>query len=75
MNQHPFICPFAKSRKLSDDWLDNQDVTLQLHISLRTLQELRSKGVVPYTKLGNKIYYRRVDIENLLKSNIHYGKQ
>ncbi|MCQ2606273.1 MAG: helix-turn-helix domain-containing protein [Bacteroidales bacterium] len=68
MNQ-PFVCPFAKTTKLSDNWIDNQDVTTQLHISLRTLQELRTRGVIPYTKLGNKIYYKRQDIEDVLNSN------
>ncbi len=67
MNQ-PFVCPFAKTTKLSDNWIDNQDVTTQLHISLRTLQELRTRGVIPYTKLGNKIYYKRQDIEDVLNS-------
>ncbi|MCR4801092.1 MAG: helix-turn-helix domain-containing protein [Bacteroidales bacterium] len=74
MDSQHFVCPLAnQSKSLSDDWLDNQDVTMQLHISLRTLQELRSKGVIPYTKLGNKVYYRRADIENLLKANFNYG--
>ena len=74
MDSQHFICPLAnQSKSLSDDWLDNQDVTMQLHISLRTLQELRSKGVIPYTKLGNKVYYRRADIENLLNANFNYG--
>lgn len=76
MDSQTFICPLAnQSQSLSDTWLDNQDVTMQLHISLRTLQELRSKGVIPYTKLGNKIYYRRADIDSLLTSNITYGRK
>jgi hypothetical protein len=69
MDNQPFVCPFAKTTKLSDNWIDNQDVTTQLHISLRTLQELRTRGVIPYTKLGNKIYYKRQDIEDVLNSN------
>ena len=77
MNQQSFVCPFAKTAKLSDNWLDTQDVTMQLHISLRTLQDLRTRGVIPFTKLGNKIYYKRQDIEDLLNSNYKntYGRK
>ena len=51
------------------DWLDNQDVMLALHISLRSLQTLRSNGTLPYTRINNKIYYRRCDIEQILNDN------
>jgi hypothetical protein len=40
-----------------------------LHISPRTLQTLRSNGTIPHTRLGRKIYYRRQDIENILRDN------
>ena len=55
------------------DWLDNQDVMLALHVSLRTLQTLRSNGTLPYSRINNKIYYRRRDIEQLLNDN--YSKK
>lgn len=56
-----------------NDWLDNQDVMLALHVSLRTLQTLRSNGTLPYSRINNKIYYRRRDIERLLNEN--YSKK
>lgn len=56
-----------------NDWLDNQDVMLALHISLRSLQTLRSNGTLPYSRINNKIYYRRRDIERLLNEN--YSKK
>ena len=55
------------SRKLSETWLDNQDVKQLLKISPRTLQNLRDNKVIPYSKVGAKIYYKSVDIENYLK--------
>ena len=48
------------------DWIDNQVVMLTLHISLRTLQTLRSNGTLPYSRINNKIYYLRRDVEKLL---------
>jgi hypothetical protein len=62
------------------DWLDNQDVMQALHISTRTLQTLRSNGTLPYSRIGNKIYYKRSDIQRILQDNYtmykirNYGK-
>jgi len=64
-----------------EDWIDSQDVMQALHISPRTLQTLRSNGTLPYSRIGNKIYYRRQDIEKILSDNHtmykvrNYGKQ
>ena len=71
----------ADSTNSLDDWIDNQDVMLALHISQRTLQTLRSNGTLPYSRINNKIYYRRQDVEKILNDNYkmmkirwHYGK-
>ena len=52
-----------------EDWIDNQDVMQMLHISPRTLQALRSNGTLPYSRINNKIYYRRQDIRKILADN------
>ena len=52
-----------------EDWIDNQDVMQLLHISVRTLQTLRSNGTLPYSRINNKIYYRRQDIQRILADN------
>lgn len=54
---------------LLDNLLDNQDVMRILHISPRTLQTLRSNGIIPFTRINNKIYYFRQDIEKILMDN------
>ena len=62
------------------DWLDNQDVMQILHISPRTLQTLRSNGTLPFSRIGNKLFYRRQDIIKILSDNYtmhkiqNYGK-
>lgn len=58
-----------------ENWLDNQDVMLALHISLRSLQTLRSNGTLPYSRINNKIYYRRRDVEKLLNDNYTIRKK
>ncbi len=57
-----------------DDWIDNQVVMQALHISCRTLQTLRSNGTLPYSRINNKIYYRRRDIEKILNDNYKMAK-
>jgi hypothetical protein len=52
-----------------EDWIDNQDVMRLLHISARTLQTMRTNGTLPYTRISNKIYYRRQDIQKILADN------
>ena len=52
-----------------EELLDGQDIMQLMHISPRTLQTLRSNGTIPHTRLGRKIYYRRQDIENILRDN------
>ena len=54
---------------LSKEWVDNQDVMLLLHISPRTLQTLRTNGKLPFSRIGNKLYYRTEDIQRILKDN------
>ena len=49
-----------------NEWLDNQDIMLKLHISNRTLQRLRKNGFISYSKIGKKIYYRSSDVEQML---------
>jgi len=66
-------CPFCLNSPIEQtpltDWLDNQDVMQALHISKRTLQTLRTNGTLPYSRIGNKIYYLKSDILKILSDN------
>ncbi|MDR2824151.1 MAG: helix-turn-helix domain-containing protein [Prevotellaceae bacterium] len=57
-----------------EDWIDSQDVMQALHISPRTLQTLRTNGILPYSRIGNKIYYLRRDITKILSDNYTLNK-
>lgn len=45
------------------EWLDGQDVCDLLHITPRTLQTYRDNGTIPYSRIGNKMYYKPDDME------------
>lgn len=55
--------------QFNESWMDGQDVSLALHISLRTLQTLRSSGQLPFSQIHNKFYYLVSDVKALLESN------
>ena len=52
-------------------WLDNQDVCDVLGISKRTLQTYREKGLLPFSRIRHKIFYKPEDVGKLLQSS-HY---
>lgn len=62
----------SKEKEPKDKWLDNQEFLLLLKISKRTAQHYRDSGLISFSQVGAKIYYRLEDIENLLKR--HYNK-
>jgi len=49
-----------------DKPLDNQDVSLTLNVSHRTLQRYRDDGLLPFFKIGQKVYYRTSDVRNFV---------
>lgn len=59
-----------KKDPLDDRWLDIQDVCELLHISKRTLQSYRDRGILPFSQIGAKIYYKASDIQKHLEK--HY---
>jgi hypothetical protein len=52
------------------DIIDNADFMKKMNITDRTASEWRSKGVLPYSKVEGRIYYRISDIEKLLQKTL-----
>jgi len=50
--------------------MDAQDVCLALGISKRCLQNYRDNGLIPYSSIGGKLFYREVDIQEILESGL-----
>ena len=49
-------------------WLDNENVCMMLNISKRTLQNYKDQGILPYSYVSRKSYFKLSDVENLLKN-------
>ena len=52
-----------------EKWLGNDDVCSLLQISPRTLQSYRDNGILSYSQIGRKCYYRVSDLENLISES------
>ncbi len=50
-------------------WLDNQEFCQFLKISKRTAQNYRDQGVVAFSQIESKVYYKLADVYSLLESN------
>jgi hypothetical protein len=61
--------PIFKEEK----WLDNQEVCLMMKITKRTLQTYKDKGLLPYSKLNRKNYYKLSDVQALLEAGQPYN--
>ena len=62
----------AKEKEPKEVWLDNQEFIQLLKISKRTAQHYRDTGMISFSQVCSKIYYRMNDVEELLKK--HYNK-
>ncbi len=55
-----------------ENFIDNQEFLLKMKISKRTAQTWRDEGKISFSQVGNKIYYKVADVEELLTK--HYNK-
>lgn len=64
------IVKHYKSHLNGECFLSNNEVSKKLNVSLRTLQEWRDIGLIPFIQIKGKIIYRQSDIDKLLQK--HY---
>jgi hypothetical protein len=50
----------------TEQWLNNKEVCELLKISQRTLQSYRDTGILPYSQIGHKCYYKASDVEQIV---------
>lgn len=56
-----------KEGKRLTRWMDNQEVCQFLRISPRTLQTLRDNGVLSYSQISHKIFYKPEDVRSIVR--------
>lgn len=60
----------SKPEATSKQWLKSSEVRQLLKISPGTLQNLRIRGVLRYTKMGGSLYYKQEDIEKVMEGGM-----
>lgn len=58
-----------KSPALPEHWLSNREVSELLGVTKRTLQRYRDGGVLPFSHIGGKIFYKVSDLVRVLDKN------
>jgi tetrahydromethanopterin S-methyltransferase subunit G len=58
-----------KSKTPEETFLDNQEFIQLMNISKRTAQTWRDEGIVSFSQIGSKIYYRMNDVKKLMDKN------
>jgi len=61
-----------ESKKPAEQYVDNQEFMQLMKISKRTSQMWRDENKISFSQIGNKIYYKVSDVEELLAK--HYVK-
>lgn len=61
----------TKQEKIEDPFLDSQEFLQLMNISKRTAQTWRDDGVIPFSQIGSKIYYKMSDVKELLDKHYH----
>lgn len=54
---------------IEDPFIDNARFMQLMGISIKTAQSWRDSGLVSFSQIGNKIYFRVSDIKELLEKN------
>lgn len=60
----------SENLNLDEEWVDSYEVCTFLRISERTLQRLRTNGVISYSILSGKTYYTIAEIKRVLKERL-----
>jgi hypothetical protein len=56
-----------------DEFVSEADASKMLGRKTTWFWKLRKEGVLPFTKVGNKVFYSRQDILHMLKKNMKGG--
>lgn len=61
----------SKQEKFDDPFVDSLEFLHLMKISKRTAQSWRDEGIIPFSQIGNKIYYKMSDVKQLLNNHYH----
>lgn len=67
-----FVASLEKKfeEETADGWVDTYEVSTFLHVSEKTLQRLRNEGLVTFSRIRGRIFFRISEVERMVKNNL-----
>ena len=65
------IRTIAEECSINSEWIENDELSRLLSLSKHQLKGYRGRGLLGYTMIGNKIYYKRREVERFIKRHIN----
>ena len=56
-------------KSFSEQYLDNSDFIRMMKVSPRTAQTWRDEGLISFSQIGKKIYYKISDVEEFIEKH------
>ena len=56
-------------KSFSEQYLDNSDFIRMMKVSPRTAQTWRDEGLISFSQIGKKIYYKIADVEEFIEKH------
>jgi excisionase family DNA binding protein len=57
------------------NYYSKQDLSMELGVSMRTIDNWISYGLISYSKIGRRVIFSRADIEEFVQRNKHEALQ
>jgi len=54
--------------KNEDKWLSTGEAAAEMNLSVRSIMNYKAAGIVPYSKVGGRLYFRRSDLIKVLEN-------
>ena len=61
------LAVMGQQPKKNGQWLKSSDVRKMLNVSPNTLQRLRIRGVLKFSKVGSTFFYKGEDVQKMLE--------
>lgn len=57
-------------KSIDSEWIENEELSRLLSLSKRQLKGYRERGILGYTMIGSKVYYKRNEVERLINKHL-----
>jgi len=59
-------------KEIEKIWLSQKEAAEYLGMGQTYVVSLRKNGIIPYSRIGNSVFFKKTDIDAVLESNMVY---